>query len=176
MVSDVLDKDRQYTKVSESVSEYLRKNNIRVVLTGHQQCGDHPAIVRTDNAVFIDGDTMPTTCDPNTPNNPRGVMCHTLEIKASPDQAEVSVATLSDNTTTQTQLTITPNQIIGDPYIGQVLSDHRLVQCRLPNGDYRLFHLKGRQGSYLTMSPSEIEKLCNPTQDQDLEKRFSYAI
>jgi hypothetical protein len=114
MVADILDKDKQYTKVSHSVAEYLRKNNIQVVLTGHQICGDHPAIVRAENAVFINGDTG---------HDPRGEACHTLEIKATPNLAEVSIqATLADGTPINTQLTITESKIIGDPYIGHVLS------------------------------------------------------
>lgn len=158
MVADILDKDKQYSSVSPSVLDYLRKNKIQAVLTGHQICGDHPAIVRADNVLFINGDTG---------HDPRGDAWHTLEIKATPNQADISIqARLSDKTPVNTQLIITENHIIGDPYIGRVLPDHRLIQCCMPNGDYRLLNLKGKQMTYCTISTSDIEKLIDLPKQQ----------
>lgn len=153
MVADILDKDKQYSDVSPIVSEYLRKNNIQIVLTGHQQCGDHPAIVRAENTVFINGDTG---------HDPRGDACHVIEIEATSRRAHASIrGTLSDKTSVNTQMTITADKISGDPYIGRVLPDHRLVQCRLANGDYRLLQIKNRQAVNSIVSQSEVEQCFN---------------
>ena len=58
VTASMLDKDRRFTEVPEIVSDYLHKNNITLVLSGHQPCGDYPALLRSkdDRVLFINGD------------------------------------------------------------------------------------------------------------------------
>ena len=157
----MLNNQRQFIEPPQEVSQYLRDNRIHVVLTGHQPCGDHPAILRTAyNALFINGDTGYAAFAQSNPDDTRGVTSHTLEIVASSDQANIRIeAVLPDKTFVTTKLTVTPEKIGSDAYVGRVSADNQLVQCRLTNGDYRLIQQKGFQVDYLTLSPADVEKL-----------------
>jgi hypothetical protein len=170
MTADLLGQGRQFAEVPEAVSQYLAANKIQLVLTGHQPIGDHPAILRSKNILFINGDTGYAKSDPKNPDDTRGVTTHTLDILASPLTTQVDLkATLSDSSTVTTALTVTPDHIAGDPYIGRVTLDHQLVQCRLANGDYRLIQQQGYQVSYATLNKAAVEKIFD-FQDQALKK------
>lgn len=94
-------------------------------------------------------------------DNTRGAALHTTQIIADTRQACVHIkARLSDAQSVDTQLTVKQDKIEGDPYVGHVLSDHWLVQCRLQDGDYRLVQQKGFQVKYTTIAVEELAKLC----------------
>lgn len=154
----MLNKERQFVDVAPEVSRYLHDNKINVVLTGHQPSGDHPVVLRSaHNAVFVNGDTGYAAFSASDPDDTRGAAIHTLEVDASMANASISInAVLPDNTQVTTRLSIKPDGIEGDPYVGKVSQDHQLVQCRLPNGDYRLICQKGFQTQYAVMPASEI--------------------
>jgi hypothetical protein len=161
ITANMLDKNRQFIDISPIVNDYLSDNGISIVLTGHQPSGDHPAILRsvTNRVVFINGDTGYAKINPTNPDDTRGVACHTTEIQADLQHADIQIkAVLSDSTAVQTRLTVTDSKIEGDNHIGKVLLDQRLVQCRLENGDYRLIHQKGFQVTYSILSEKELEK------------------
>lgn len=170
VTADMLDKDRQFTAIPSDVGQYLRNNGISIVLTGHQPSGDHPALLRDDenSVLFINNDTGYAKHDPSNPDDTRGSACHATEILADRHQAEVHIhATLSDAVSVKTQLKATPEKIEGDDYIGKVLPDNYLVQCRLPNGDYRLAKQKGFRTEYSTIKPDKLAEMIDsqrPTQ------------
>lgn len=165
ITADMLGENRQFTQVSPYVSDYLRKNSISVVLTGHQPSGDHPAILQSDQIVFINGDTSYANQDQKNPNDTRGDAGHLLEISAGKEQAQISIqATLADATPVCTELNVTPEQIEGDPYIGRVLSNGELVQCKLPSGEYRLAQQNGFQVTYSLLNSADLAMKLNENQ------------
>ena len=162
ITADMLNKERQFKEIPPSVGEYLKSNGMQIVLTGHQPCGDYPAVLRDDhqNILFINGDTGYAKIDPKNPDDTRGQASHTLEISATKDVAAIDIdATLSNGTKAITQLTTTSDGIVGDPYIGKILSDGNLVQCRLADGKYRLAQQKGFQVTYMELSEPELTKM-----------------
>jgi hypothetical protein len=165
ITADMLNKERQFVTISEEVNHYLNRNKLSIVLTGHQPCGDHPCVIRntTNNALFINGDTG-YAIEPVNADDTRGNACHTVEMAVDDNQAtEVTIhATLPDKTEVRTELRVLADKIEGDPYIGIVLNDHRLVQCRLANGDYRLAEQKGFKVNYSTVKAENMTALIDP--------------
>jgi hypothetical protein len=162
MTADMLNPDRNFKDIPSDVSQYLRQNNISIVLTGHQPCGDHPVLLRNadNNILFVNGDTSYANATPQSLGDTRGDVYHTVEISVDRLSTDVVIeAKLSDGTTVTTKLCITPNQIQGDPYIGTVISDGRLVQCKLPSDDYRLVQQQGFKVSYSTLTAIELAKI-----------------
>jgi hypothetical protein len=160
VTADMLSADRQFTMVPDEVSDYLLANRISVVLTGHQPCGDHPALLRNklDNLLFINADTGYANFNPAKPHDTRGVACHSLEIIADNNKTSISIdAMTATGLEVKTNLMITPDNIMGDPYVGKLLANGYLVQCKLPSDDYRLVKQEGFQVSYKNMSGPEIE-------------------
>ena len=135
------------------------KNRMQIVLTGHQPSGDCPAIIRDDGLLVINGDTG--YADPKTTDNTRGSATHTLEIFVDGHVSKIDLnATLSDKSWVRTKLVVNEDLIEGDPYIGQVTSDHKLVQCLLPDGShYRLAEQKGFKVEYATLPVWEVVQL-----------------
>jgi hypothetical protein len=160
VTADMLSESRQFKPIPDSVSQYLLANNISVVLTGHQPCGNHPAIVRnsSNNLLCINADTGYAQFDPNNTHDTRGTSGHTLEIIATPNQTSVLIsATISNSSSADTTLIVTPNEITGDDYIGKFLKDDYLVQCKLINGNYQLARQEGFEVNYQIKPVAEIE-------------------
>ena len=157
ITSDMLSKDRGFIDIPAIVRDYLIKNKIYVVLTGHQPSGDHPAILRNGNVIFINGDTGYAKFNPGNPDDTRGEAFHVLEITAAADEADIFIrAALADGTPSTTNLFTSKNKFCGDEYIGRILSDERLVQCKLSEDQYRLIYQNGRQVKYSTMQEREL--------------------
>lgn len=160
VTADMLGKEREFIGVSPLVSQYLFNNKINVVLMGHQPCGDHPAIFRSASQpiLFIENDTGYAKGDLSNPDDTRGKACHTLEITADAMQTHIHIqAILLDGVAVTTDLTVTAEKITGDKYIGKVLPDNFLVQCRLADGNYRLANQKKYQVSYSVVSEHELK-------------------
>ncbi|MDR3476471.1 MAG: hypothetical protein P4M14_00385 [Gammaproteobacteria bacterium] len=162
ITADMLNAQRQFVTIPENVNQYINRNKLSIVLTGHQPCGDHPCIIRntSNNALFINGDTG-YAIESKNPDDTRGHACHTVEIAVDDKLAshvEIN-ATLPDKTAVKTELCVLSDTIEGDPYIGIVLPDHRLIQCRLPNGDYRLAEQKGFAVTYSTVQAENMAAL-----------------
>jgi hypothetical protein len=162
ITANMLGKNRQFTEVPSVVSQYLQRNNIHVILTGHQPIGDYPVILRASHSLFINGDTGYAKFNASNPNqdDTRGNTAHALEIAASPQLAQIAIkATLSDDTHVANKLAVNGDSIVGDDYIGRITADNRLVQCRLANGDYRLVHQHGHQVSYSVTTRLALERM-----------------
>jgi Calcineurin-like phosphoesterase len=176
VTADMLSADRQFTTLADEVSDYLLTSKISVVLTGHQPCGDHPAFLRNkdDNLLFINADTGYANFNPAKPHDTRGVAGHSLEIIADDKKTSITVdATLSTGQAVKTSLAITPDTILGDPYIGKLLAEGYLVQCKLETGDYRLVKQQGFQVFYKNMSVIELE--ANLEKEKMLSHRARYV-
>jgi hypothetical protein len=164
MTADMLGKEREFIEVPGVVDDYLTDNSISLILTGHQPCGDHPAIRRGKShpLLFIDGDTGYGKGDLSNPDDTRGKAFHTLEITADRQKTCIDIAArLANGESVITHLTVSEKDITGDYYIGKLLSDHRLVQCRLGDGNYRLITQQGFKDDYSIVTPSELENLIN---------------
>jgi hypothetical protein len=161
ITADMLSPERHFVPIPHTVSEYLIKNNISVVLTGHQPGTDHPVLLRSDEdkLFFVNGDTGYAIVETQNPDDTRGLARHTLEMTADRDSVQIQVqATLLNGDAVKTDLTVTSSEIKGDPYIGKILDDDQLIQCRLPDGNYRLAQQSGFKASYSIISANEIEK------------------
>jgi hypothetical protein len=160
VTADMLNTDRQFSVISDEVCDYLVANRISLVLSGHQPCGDHPAVLRNkhNNLLFINADTSYANFNPAKPHDTRGAACHSLEVIADDNKTNITVdAITASGQVAKTNLTITPDTITGDPYVGILLMDGYLVQCKLSTGDYRLVKQKGFEVFYKNMSVADIE-------------------
>ena len=160
VTADMLSADRQFAAIPAEVNDYLLANNISVLLTGHQPCGDHPALVRnqSNNLLMINGDTGYASFNPVVPNDTRGVACHSLEISADPHKTVITIDAINAQALSiNTLLTLTPDNILGDQYIGKLLADGYLVQCKLPTDEYRLIKQEGFKVSYKNISAGELQ-------------------
>lgn len=161
VVGNMLDEHSRFAPPVQEVENYLRNNKITLVFTGHNPYGDHPAILRShDNQIlFVSNDTCYADANYKSADDTRGTALHTTEVIADSILTQVIVkARLSNGAETETTLTVTPDGILGDPHIGKVLPDHRLVQCRLESGDYRLIEKNGKDMQYSTLSENQLEK------------------
>jgi hypothetical protein len=158
VTADMLSSDRHFTSVPAAVCEYLHNAQISVVLTGHQPCGDHPALIRGENGILsINADTGYADYNPDNPHDTRGKASHIMEIQSDADKVTVEIAaTLSDGISVRSNLIINANRILQEPFQGKLLQDGRLVQCRLPDGDYRLAKQKNFDVKYSTISALEL--------------------
>jgi hypothetical protein len=160
VTADMLTPGRRFTQISDEVDDYLLANKISVVLTGHQPCGDHPALLRNqrNNLLFINGDTGYADFNPSKPSDTRGVACHSLELSADTNKTVVTIdAITAQAITVKTSLTLTPDAISNDNYIGRVLRDGYLVQCKLSSEEYRLVKQEGFEISYKNISAAELK-------------------
>ena len=165
ITADMLSPERRFLPIPHVISEYLIKNNISIVLTGHQPSTDHPVLLRSDedNIFFVNGDTGYAQFDPKNPDDTRGLACHTLEMAADREQVQINLqATLLNGDCVKTNLTVTATAVKGDPYIGKLLDDGQLIQFRLPDGNYRLAQQAGFKASYAMITPEELEKRIKP--------------
>jgi hypothetical protein len=165
ITADMLNPERNFVPIPHSVSEYLIRNNISVVLTGHQPSTDHPVLLRSDEEklFFVNGDTGYAIVETQNPDDTRGLSRHTLELTADREQVEIQVqAILLNGDAVKTDITVTSQEIKGDPYIGKILDDGKLIQCRLPDGNYRLAQQSGFKASYSIISAHEIEQIIGP--------------
>jgi hypothetical protein len=168
MVSTALNSKGEYEHVTPAVLKYLDENNIHAVLTGHQKCGDFPVVLRANNSVIINSDTG------YDPNDHQAVSA--IEIMATDSRADIKIEGMLDkNLQASTQLIVSSRQgIEGDPYIGKMLPDHRVVQCRLGNGDYRLVFLQTpRVIEYSTLSANELLDVLNGANEIGVDRRRS---
>lgn len=175
ITADMLDPDRQFIGVPGAVSRYLRENGIHVVLTGHQPCGDHPAILRDNGLLFVNGDTGYASFNPKIVDDTRGGATHTLQILANKDGAKIDLqATLPNKTHIRTQLSVQADEITGDQYLGRVSKNHELVQCRLPDGNYRLAYQNGFNVKYSELPTSKISQLIDLEEENKKNVRYGY--
>lgn len=174
ITADMLNSDRQFMRIPNTVANSLRENGISVVLTGHQPCGDHPAIIRDKGLLFINGDTGYAAFNPQIIDDTRGEATHTLEFIADENKEEIDLhAILPNKTKVRTKLSINGDTIEGDPYIGFVTSEHELVQCRLADGNYRLAAQQGFNVKYSTRAASEVSQLIDSEEQIINNRRIS---
>jgi hypothetical protein len=161
ITANMLGHRRQFIQVAPEVSEYLQKNKISLVLTGHQPCGDYPAILRNqeNNILFVNNDTSYANTNVN-PNDTRGCAMHTTEIIATMSQVHVNIqAILSDAVVVKNYLTVQADNIVGDPYIGRVLPTMQLVQCKVGDDKYRLVGQEKYDVKYTLVNAKQIEEM-----------------
>ncbi|CEK09606.1 metallophosphoesterase [Legionella hackeliae] len=173
VTASMLDDQRRFTEVSPEVSSYLTKNKISVVLTGHQPCGDHPAILRSndDQVVFINGDTGYANAEAKDPHDTRGPVTHTLQIFSEDDSTTINIdARLLTEGRISTQLKIAQGKVISEHLVGKLLPDNQLVQCQLPNGNYRIAHQQGFTVRYEELTPVEVEQKLNLSSSKQISK------
>lgn len=162
VTASILDGQRQFQAIPTEVSDYLQENGIYLVLTGHQPCGDHPALLRSsdDRLLYIMGDTGYANSQANEIHNTRGKTSYALQIYADIHTAHVDInAHLLTGTQVNTYLSIKRGQIATDSYVGKLLPGNELVQCKLPDGNYRTIHQNRFTVQYAIRTASEIEML-----------------
>jgi hypothetical protein len=148
--------DSQFS-IGPAVDKFLADNGIHVVLTGHQPCGDFPRIRRHENTILVNGDTGRAKSDPANPDDTRGHASHALEISASKKGAKIEInATLPDGAAIYNKLMAPLGEGMGDKFIGSVTRGNEIVQCRLPNGHYRLAHQDGFKFTYREVMAAEL--------------------
>lgn len=162
VTSAMIDAQRQYVHVPEVVSDYLSRGGINVVLTGHQPCGDHPVLLRSqdDRVVFLNGDVGYANSKANNMHDTRGLASHTTEIEIDEKQTVISIdANLFTGKRILNSLRIADGKVADDSYVGKLLPDHELVQCRLPNGYYRTIKQHGFTVQYQFRTKDELQSL-----------------
>ncbi|MBI2786359.1 MAG: metallophosphoesterase [Legionella longbeachae] len=164
VTASMLDDNRQFISVPEAVSSYLIKNDISVVLMGHQPCGDHPAVIRSDDerVVFINGDTGYANAAAKNEHDTRGPVSHTMQIFSEHNQIKIDIdACLLTEERVSTVLKIVQGKVLDEHYIGKLLPGNELVQCQLSNGDYRTIHQSGFSVRYSVLTPVEVKEKLN---------------
>ena len=160
VTADTLNANRELTEIDSTVIDYLKRNNISVVLHGHQPCGDHPLFLRSDGdeVLFINGDTGYAKFDPSNPDDTIGNVYHSLSLLANPHMVTINVdARLSDDIDVKTELSISGDKIYGDKFVGRLLPGGEVVQCKLPEDDYyRLISQRGFKVTYSTVTEAEL--------------------
>ena len=160
MTSDYLNPKRQFIPIPIAVVEYLEDNQLQLVLGGHQPCGDHPAIIRDETCLVINGDTGYSNPQASPQGGTRGLASHCLEVVAHCDSVDIQLqAMMSDGQKATTEFGLHPGYIKGDSYVGLVSNQHELVQCRLENGNYRLIQQNGFNVEYKERSLESMEML-----------------
>lgn len=162
VTESMLDKERQFVPVPLAVNDYLNKNKISVVLTGHQPCGDHPAILRShdDSVVFINGDTGYANASENDTHDTRGMANHTLQLFTDTSGLKIKIdARVLEYGRIKTKLMLAEDKIVSDHLVGKLLPGNRLVQCQLSNGSYRVIHQQGYRVSYSIHTADDIEQI-----------------
>lgn len=156
----MLDDQRRFTEVPHIVSDYLHQNGIQLVLSGHQPCGDHPALLRStdDRVVFINGDTSYANSRANNIHDTRGPSSNTLQIQVHDEHLNVSIeASLLTGKEIQNSIDIVKGVVVDNTPIGKLLPDNELIQCLLESGYYRTISQKGFQVQYKFRTLEEIE-------------------
>lgn len=160
MTSDYLNSKRQFIPIPIAVVEYLEENQLQIVLGGHQPCGDHPAIIRDETCLVINGDTGYSNPQGSLQGGTRGLASSCLEVVAHCDSVDLQLqAMLSDGQKVTTKFGLHPGYIKGDSYVGLVSNQHELVQCKLESGNYRLIQQNGFNVEYKERSLESIEML-----------------
>jgi hypothetical protein len=129
VTADMLNTDRQFSVISDEVCDYLVANRISLVLSGHQPCGDHPAVLRNkhNNLLFINADTSYANFNPAKPHDTRGAACHSLEVIADDNKTNITVdAITASGQVAKTNLTITRDTITGDLMVSFCVSSAKL--------------------------------------------------
>lgn len=158
ITSDYLDHQRQFKQIPYAISEYLEDNDLQIVLSGHQPCGDHPAIVKDGSLIFINGDTGYS--NPQDPKNTRGCAFHCLELVTKEDHVRIELnAVLSNKNPVNTHLEVHKRFIKGNPYIGLITPDKELVQCQQEDELYRLAKQSGFKVEYRFVDTQEMQQL-----------------
>ncbi|KTD07268.1 metallophosphoesterase [Legionella jamestowniensis] len=166
VTASMLDDNRKFISIPPEVSTYLTKNKISLVLTGHQPCGDHPAILRSDDdqVVFINGDTGYANTEAKDPHDTRGPVTHTLQIFSGLDDMKIDIdARLLNEGRVSTKLKMAQGKVVSQHYVGKLLPGNELVQCQLKNGNYRIVHQEDFIVRYKEMTPDEVEQKLNLT-------------
>lgn len=133
---------RKFVGIPPEISDYLTKSKINITLTGHQPCDDYPAILRShsDQVVFINGDTGYANAHAQNIHNTRGSAAHTLQIFTGENTHIEINARLLDGQYIPTHLEMNEQGIVNKTHVGKLLPNNELVQCQLPNGNYRIIH------------------------------------
>lgn len=160
VTASMLDQNRSFTEVPDLISNYLIKNKIKLVLSGHQPCGDYPAILRSkdDQIVFINGDTSYANSNSN-PNDTRGQAHHNLEILVNENGMKINIdASLSTGERITNSIEMVDNKVVDCTHIGKILPGNGLVQCFMAENDtYRIIHQEGFKIEYKLKTKSEID-------------------
>lgn len=163
VTASMLDSQRQFTEVPSVISDYLQQNSIKIVLSGHQPCGDHPALLRSkdDGVVFINGDTSYANSRANNIHDTRGPSFHALQIKANDEHLNITIdACLLSGKVTQNSLDIINGKVVDETPMGKLLPGNELVQCFLEEtGYYRTLFQKGFTVEFKFRTQDEIESL-----------------
>lgn len=163
VTASMLDMKRQFQAVPEIVSDYLHRSKIHTVLTGHQPCGDHPAILRArdDKVVFVNGDISYADVKSQSLHNTRGLARHSIELSADANHTVIRVdACLSTGKRVENEVALQAGRVINDTCVGKLLPDNELVQCRLgSSGFYRTIKQHQFSVSYHIRSEKEIRNL-----------------
>lgn len=163
VTASMLDDQRQFVEVPGEVSDYLQRNGIKLVLSGHQPCGDHPALLRSkdDRVVFVNGDTSYANAYANNPHDTRGPASHTLQVHVNEEHLCIKIdASLLTGKTSQNSLDMVNGEVVDNTPIGKLLPGNELVQCLLDeSGYFRTLHQKGFMVQYKFRTLEEIESL-----------------
>lgn len=151
VTSMMLDSRRRFVEVSETVSGYLSRNGIQLVLSGHQPCGDHPVLLRSkdDSVVFLNGDIGYANSKAGNVHDTRGSAFHTVQIDVEEAVMQVTLdASLLTGKQIRNVLKMHQGKVVDDTLMGKLLPNHELIQCRLPNGYYRTIRQEGFNVDY----------------------------
>ncbi|KTD43675.1 metallophosphoesterase [Legionella quateirensis] len=162
VAASMLDSQRRFVPVPGLVSDYLYRNGIQLVLSGHQPCGDHPALLRSedDRVVFINGDTSYANSRANNIHDTRGPSFHTLQIHANEDHLNINIdASLLTGKEIKNSLDMSNGVVVDETPIGKLLPGNELVQCLLDGGYYRTIIQEGFKVEYKFRTKEEIELL-----------------
>lgn len=163
VTSCMLDDKRRFVDAPNVVSDYLHQSNIKLVLSGHQPCGDHPTLLRSqdDRVVFINGDTSYANSRAQNVHDTRGLTYNTIQIQGDEQHLNVTIdASLFTGKTTQNSLDIIDGTVLDNTHIGKLLPGNELVQCLLgETGYYRTIHQQGFSVKYKFRTKLEIELL-----------------
>ena len=164
VTASMLDHQRRFAEVPDFVSDYLRDNKIKLVLSGHQPCGDYPALLRSkdDQVIFINGDTSYANSKAGDVHNARGHANHTLQVLVN-DHRHLQIninARLATGKLLENCLEIIDDKVADNSYIGKMLPGNELVQCLLEEPDYyRTIYQEGFKVVYKFRTKLEIEDL-----------------
>ncbi|MBA2655842.1 MAG: metallophosphoesterase [Tatlockia sp.] len=164
VTGSMLDQSRRFIEVPDLISDYLSKNKINIVLTGHQPCGDYPALLRSrdDQVIFINGDTSYANTDSKHPNDTRGPARHSLQILVNEQSTQINIdARLATGEKVLNSLKFVDGKVSDETYIGKILPGNELVQCFLEQNDsYRIIHQEGFKVEYRFRTKAELDLLC----------------
>lgn len=171
VTASMLSPTREFQAVSKTVSDYLNRAGISIVLSGHQPSGDHPAIVRSsdDSVLFINGDVSYANASEKNTHDTRGHAWHSINLEASGDETTCCItASLANGVENYTEIRHKDGLVVDDSLVGKVLPGGELVQCRLSCGNYyRTVSQKGFEVNYRFRHVEKIMQLLENAQSAE---------